>query len=790
MVELDRALYRSWEGRLRHPDLLVAMDDPESGAADLADALLEGLAADLDLTRAVAELIDLGWYEMAEAALDERDGVDERTEQGLRRRLVESREADSEWIRRTCALLADLAGQLGVPLGLDRERLLEEVQGRREPVMAALDDRQAELQEALAGRADALRARVEERSDAAEWWRAPILAAVAAGDLRAAEQLIGSSENSDIEAQGPAAVPRPRRWTWGTTAPDIVLRWFGPDAKDVPREFRRHWPYDAAGSRLAVAFLGLASLDRDSASEMQRALCEFLDIGATRLRVLGDGGYYTALELPREVAPEVKVHLWIAPPDAGEPPEELEQLPYLVGIGTGLGRPESPFRRRLAVLDGRDIARLAAVPSRRRVGLLRILGPQWPIEALTGARADFVSALGPPDRWLLHLAWLIDLSGVVTPDGLGAIVHEVGLRPRLIAELLHGWAALEAPGVRKTRGEVYRWVDDAMLCRRMHLAIEDMAPSPAARVVLSCCVARELLGISLSGEDLAVELGSDVQVGEVLDGARELARVGLARFDPEQTDLFLVEDDGVFRALRSHAERALPEACDALATARDVAEQQRLELSDAARKIHYGHRFAQLEADRVEALKAGDKERAARLARAIVEEEARIFSDEATGEVTDLVRLIDAMIVRSRNVVERTIAVERQSEDRPLVAVTPWKVDAAIGALVQNAIDAIVGDRAEGEVEVGVVVRGDDVHVDVRDTGPGVLRSNGEPFTADDDWELWRREYTTKGAQHGTGLWLAQRILKQEGGAVHLIEARGVFPFDGGHLRAVFPLAE
>jgi signal transduction histidine kinase len=82
--------------------------------------------------------------------------------------------------------------------------------------------------------------------------------------------------------------------------------------------------------------------------------------------------------------------------------------------------------------------------------------------------------------------------------------------------------------------------------------------------------------------------------------------------------------------------------------------------------------------------------------------------------------------------------------------------------LVINAIQAV--DRA-GAVEIVVSRSGDEVSLEVRDSGPGIpedkLASIFDPY------------YTTKTEGHGLGLWIVQQIVAAHGGTVRAANRAG-----------------
>jgi two-component system CitB family sensor kinase len=78
-----------------------------------------------------------------------------------------------------------------------------------------------------------------------------------------------------------------------------------------------------------------------------------------------------------------------------------------------------------------------------------------------------------------------------------------------------------------------------------------------------------------------------------------------------------------------------------------------------------------------------------------------------------------------------------------------------VGNLVDNALDAV---GADGFVEVGLTIDGDDALVLVRDSGPGIAPELAR--------EVFAQGYTTKPEHHGLGLALIHLVCTRRGGSV------------------------
>lgn len=138
--------------------------------------------------------------------------------------------------------------------------------------------------------------------------------------------------------------------------------------------------------------------------------------------------------------------------------------------------------------------------------------------------------------------------------------------------------------------------------------------------------------------------------------------------------------------------------------------------------------------------------------------------DEDEMKPADVRSGIDATLTLLHKTYEGRIRIVREYGEIPEIECLPGRLNQVFMNLLANAVQAIEG---EGEIRISVHRRGEDVEVQIRDTGGGmteeVRRRIFEPF------------YTTKGVGVGTGLGLSISfgILERHHAAIHVESAPG-----------------
>ncbi|MCA6092559.1 sensor histidine kinase [Streptomyces sp. SCA3-4] len=235
------------------------------------------------------------------------------------------------------------------------------------------------------------------------------------------------------------------------------------------------------------------------------------------------------------------------------------------------------------------------------------------------------------------------------------------------------------------------------------------------------------------------------------------------------TDLLTVRDGRVLVANRMGTADG-----GAVATLRD-----RTELEQLGRELD-GTRGL------TEALRAQDHEHANRLHTIVgllelgLYEEAVDFVAEVTGahrataeQVTERVHepLVSALLVgKSAVAAERGVALRVSGRTHlPGRVVDARDLVTVLGNLVDNALDAAGGHRAEAFVEVDVRVSGTTVVVSVADNGPGVPAAARELVFADG----WSTKEAAPNRPRGLGLSLVRRLAERYGGSARAGERDG-----------------
>ncbi|WP_433798773.1 ATP-binding protein [Actinomycetospora sp. CA-084318] len=265
------------------------------------------------------------------------------------------------------------------------------------------------------------------------------------------------------------------------------------------------------------------------------------------------------------------------------------------------------------------------------------------------------------------------------------------------------------------------------------------------RVVLVNDTARRLLDLPAHavGRTLA-ELGLDPDVQAVLTGPDRAEDAVIPRADAvvvANRRPFLV--DGTVRGwvttLRDRTELAALQR--ELGTTRGTTETLRAQAHEFSNRLHTISGLIEI----------GEYDEVVRYVGTLqgsAEDDAAV-----TGRVGDpsLAALLvaKARLARERGVVlEVTGSLGRVSDDLSADLVT------VVGNLVDNALDALVG----GTITVGLADPAGDVHVEVRDTGPGV--------TTDPPDAVFGRGVSTKGDGRGIGLALVRAVCVRRGGEV------------------------
>lgn len=135
----------------------------------------------------------------------------------------------------------------------------------------------------------------------------------------------------------------------------------------------------------------------------------------------------------------------------------------------------------------------------------------------------------------------------------------------------------------------------------------------------------------------------------------------------------------------------------------------------------------------------------------------------------DVVKVLEeALLLRDYDMKVGTIKLEREiAEGIPAVCGDPHQFEQVFLNIVNNAVDAMMEEKKDGERKLKVRARGDgnSVLIEIQDSGPGIKEPHRifEPF------------YTTKSVGKGTGLGLSicYGIVKEHGGEISARNAEG-----------------
>lgn len=112
-----------------------------------------------------------------------------------------------------------------------------------------------------------------------------------------------------------------------------------------------------------------------------------------------------------------------------------------------------------------------------------------------------------------------------------------------------------------------------------------------------------------------------------------------------------------------------------------------------------------------------------------------------------------------------------------LVRTSEFLIAEALGNLLNNAAEELIDADGGGDIRVRVSRHGEDVHIDVEDTGRGIAAEKRET--------IWARGETTKGRGHGYGLPFARDATELANGRIVLQERNS--DLGGAHFTLILP---
>lgn len=815
-----------WPGRFRFIGLVLALAGQRPVDSGLAvDAVLGGLAEEDDELQVFGALVAAGEFGAADWMLGQCPAFDDVRARELSDRLAKERADSKQLLTARLSGLGDQADAAGLQLSLDQdevESLLLTSRQRAEERLAAAE---SSLIRQIADKTRRLRERLRTAEDFDPGYRETIAAYLETGRLRTAERIL---DGTIIDPRpGPEGVPLLPSLEWNRPA-ETVLDWhLSRDVGAFP-SFR---PVTEERARAVLAaYSTLRSGGESSAREFAEALDGFLtDADPSRHRVTPQpGGFLTDLHNvfhePQTswFPPRRRVRLFVAEPGVTEVPEQLAaQLgqPF-IAVGWSLAKPARPGRgggwslarsARLgrgsaAILALEDLLRLVLVTTRRQVGLVRLLGSQWPTRMITGETAadlDRQLVSEEQERWTI-LSWMADLCGLGDTTVADAVAFETGLDSALIWLFFDYLERREELGAEPgplapeaARIAVRAWRKDRRMAAEVETAVLSGLAAPQAVVTFWAALSAAEPGQPVPLSDLAVVAaaaaatpgvsdGVSIDWGdEVQAGAAELARRWLVRVGGDDADqVMTLRQCGVQEVLSGIARARLKTACEVRAEQVKHAESQsRRELRLLAFEANR-HALSRQLAD-YEALAsdpAASPEALSAARRAMDEETARILQldPELTG-TCDLDPVLTAIVAEFHRTYG-DIEVTLEGTPRVTVAVSENLARRVLYELLANAAQAMA-ELGGGQIEITVDATDDDeVSIHVRDSGPGIEVSNASR-------KIFRDTYSTRGEGRGLGLYNAQGLARKfRGGDLALEEARSSDPvLCGAHFVLTLP---
>jgi signal transduction histidine kinase len=780
-----------WPGRFRSAELvriLAARSVLDAGLA--AEAVLSGLIEEHDERQVFASLLAAGDFEVAQWMLGQCPVFDdaeksERARHQLNAARIDSQQAFTARLRE----LSDWADRAGLPVEGGLEEALEELcltsRTLAEKRLAAVERRLAADIEAKMA---VLRTRLAATDDFDPGYVEEIEALIDTGHLRAAERILDGTATEQLP--GPQGVRRVQSLEWKAPAEEI-LRWNLEN--DGPASFRA--VVEPQARALLTAYRELQHGGETNAQVFARALDAFLsDSGLTASRVTQQGEvFFTDLHhvffdpQTTRFSRRQRVRLLVAGPGVAVIPDSLvDQLPHpFIAVGPSLTRPTPGGRRTAAVVTLDDLLRLVRIKNRRPVALLRIIGRQWPIWALSGETAEELERLLGPDeqeRWLT-LTWLVDLCGLGDTTVADAIAFETGLDSGLVRVFLDYLDRRQAPGMPDSgvmRDIARGWHAD----KQMFGAVEDVVRSRLrsgqdVAVAFWAALATAPLGVRITMLELALTAegaapvnqgaDSDVQVNweeEVAVGAAELEKLWLVSSAAANADrLITLRECGAYGRLAVNARDRLREACEN--RAEQLRQANRESKRGLDRLVQAAHRHALLrlrnEYENVRRDPFTPQEVIDAKRKALDDELACVLDADGMTGPSDLGEVLKAMIDGFHKAYQN-VSITVEGTPKVTVAVGRVLIWAVLDELFANAAQALT-ELGGGEIEVDVEYDDTEVLVHIRDGGDGIH--------AEVQHKIFRDGISTHSGNRGFGLYNARRIADRVGGALELAEPRG-----------------
>ena len=806
LPRLPGELLRSWPGRFRSSYLLPRLyGQTEDGDDCLADSILAGIAAAQDEDTALDRLVTDGEFAVAELVLAQCASLSGKAVQKATNDIESGRSEAVSALSDRLSGLSELAAAADIDFDSDADEVERLAYESRAAASRLLDEHERRLSEMVEKRSRELRTRLEVADLPADTSRG-VTSLINAGRLLAVRHLL---DGGTLRLPGPEIQPPLPGWRW-SEPPLEVLRWHVNPNVPHPRAFAEWFPPDESAIRLIQVLDGLNAAGEGSARAFAQALDTFLgpEVEPAPIHPVG-GGFLTSVRNVFRGDPLARFHtassvpLFIAASDADLAPP-LEGIGHFLAVGSRL---EPRGRGQVAVLSVRDLLRLATVPvgdtvslgstvsTGRAISLARLIGSQWSLAGL-GARSaaelgtllDGAEERAEEVRWQT-LSWLADLLGLGGSTTAEALLFQTGGDLGVLHVLLEYAVQLAArqPDQRVSR-HLHAWTKDRQATDQIETVVLRGCQSPGALAACWSAMAAAPAGTPLTF-DAVVVAASLIEdnldwAGPLRTGWEALARQWFtepgpaepASGEPERAETIQLRRCGVTLGLRRLAERRLR------ALAVELRDVTRGRQQDAALSTWTAYQFAlsprwpeyrQLLSDGAPA----DQLAVARAALEVPPEELIAEAELLAGQ-TDLVAVAGELLHAAE---ERYPGLEVDADipSGTVAGIDPRAALTVLHGLISNAIDAVAGT---GTVALAMRSSGDDVIIDIRDTGPGLA------VEIDSAFRVFRQGFSTRSAERGQGLYLVRRLAESVGGDAELVSRANGHPvLSGAHFRVVLP---
>ena len=168
---------------------------------------------------------------------------------------------------------------------------------------------------------------------------------------------------------------------------------------------------------------------------------------------------------------------------------------------------------------------------------------------------------------------------------------------------------------------------------------------------------------------------------------------------------------------------------------------------------------------------------AKRILSAMTESSSQLIGNVSTytteKQISDLAQLMDESLVVMNPLIKLyKINIQNNYEPGYEINVNPLRVIIAITSIIRNCIDQLSNDESGSKIYISIYRSGSFIKAEIEDTGKGFTKESlqNDPKTLLP--KAFSDGYTTRvkgdGGRSGTGLWIVQQIMADNGGSVHV----------------------